>query len=409
MAVRLSAPALLFYLARRTRRQTGERDDWRQRFGFAEPDSRRPIWIHAASTGEVQASTPLADALSRRYPVRMTVLTASGRARATEFLPNVRAELAPLDLPGAWRRYLTRVNPRAGVLVETELWPNLLACAQQRGLPVVLASARLTAKTASRLVRVPATSHAMLAALTRVLAQTREDLERYVALGLPVERGEVAGNLKDAAVVPSAVLAAGRKLRQASLVGLKVWVAGSVREGEAQILADAYAELRARIPDCVLIVAPRYPERATEVSEVFTARGIPLAHWHDLDVGLHASPASAIVVDRLGVLPTLYAAADVAFVGGTLIPIGGHNVLEPALVGIPIVVGPNLDNVRGAVERLQKARAISITRDAQTLARELAYWLESPEAAKAAGEAARTAASDPAPLESTLKALAPYL
>lgn len=408
-ALRVSTPAILLYLARRSRRQTGQPDDWRMRLGFGESDSRRPVWIHAASAGEVQAATPLAAALSATRPVRLTAFTASGRLRASELLPDLAVELAPLDLPGAWRRYLRRVKPRLAVLVETELWPNLLASAHAHDVPVVLVSARLTPDAAGRLARLAGTTRTMLGLLARVLAQTQEDLERFVRLGLPAERGEVAGNLKDAAVASPAAAARGRALRDGPLAGCRVWVAGSVREGEEDILADAFAAVRARVPECVAIIVPRYPEQAPGFSSAFSARGIPVREWHELHPDERVPRGGAVVVDRLGVLQALYAAADVAFVGGTLVPLGGHNLLEPALAGVPLVVGPNLDHVREAARRIQQAAALAIARDAGNLANELVYWLRNREAAKRAGEAAGRAASRPAALEATLTALSPYL
>ncbi|MGH8427221.1 MAG: 3-deoxy-D-manno-octulosonic acid transferase, partial [Gammaproteobacteria bacterium] len=184
-AIRLATPAILLHLARRTRRQTGTCDDWRARLGYGPRVEGGAIWIHAASAGEIQAAAPLVAALRTEHPLRLTCFTASGRARADRLLPGVDAELAPLDLPGAWRRFFVRGRPRVVVLVESELWPNLLAAARRAGVPVVLASARLTPGSARRLARVPGVARELLGGLAQVLVQTSADLERFVALGLP--------------------------------------------------------------------------------------------------------------------------------------------------------------------------------------------------------------------------------
>lgn len=408
-AVRLSTPLVLPYLARRARRQTGSRDDWRLRLGIGAHDRRRPIWIHAASVGEAQAAAPLAAALAAAYPVKMTVFTASGRQRAEELLPQVQVELAPLDLPGAWRRFLDRVSPRLAVLVETELWPNLLAAARARGLPVVLASARLTPAGARRLARFPATAREMLSTLECVLAQTPGDRERFLELGLLPERVTVTGSLKEALVVAPDTLARGRMLRSGPLAGRCIWVAGSVRAGEEATLAEAAASVATRVPNAVALVVPRYPEQAPAFAAALEARGIRTLGWDALAGSEPLPPGAAVVVDRLGVLQILYAAADAAFVGGTLVPVGGHNLLEPAIVGVPVVAGSDLDGVRVAAERLKRAGALSVVRDAEGLAREIGSLLADPETARAAGEAGRRAASASTALETTLAEISPYL
>lgn len=408
-AVRLSTPLVLPYLARRARRQARSHDDWRARLGRGTRDSRHPVWIHAASAGETQAAAPLAAALAQTHPVRMTVFTASGRLRAAALVPAVPVELAPLDLPGAWRRFFERVEPRLAVVVETELWPNLLAAASTRNLPVVLASARLTPVVARRLARFPAATREMLTTFARVLVQTAEDLERFVALGLPRERAVVAGSLKEASTVAPKTLAHARTLRDGALAGRRVWVAGSVRSGEEAPVAEAVAAVAARVANAVALVVPRYPEQAREFAAALESRGIRAFGGDALDAVKPLPAGSAVVVDRLGVLQMLYAAADAAFVGGTLVPVGGHNLLEPAIVGVPVVVGSDLDNVRVAADRLKRAGALSVVRDAGGLALEIGSLLADTEAARAAGEAGRRAAQASTALEATLAELSPYL
>lgn len=408
-ALRLATPALLMHLARRTRRQTGGRDDFHARLGLVEADERRPVWIHAASAGEARAALPLAAALADTHPIRLSTFTASGLARFRESLPDVPASLSPLDLPGAWRRFFTRTSPRLAVLLEGELWPNLLAEARRRGLPVVLASARMTPGAARRLGRFPSAAREMLGGLAGVLAQSGEDLERFHALGLPRGRGRATGNLKDAQTIGTEARTRGRALRAAALAGRKVWVAGSVREGEEAFVAEVTALLRTRMPEAVALIVPRHPERAGGFVAALATRGIEVLDWGAL-AGDGTLPGGAVVVvARLGVLPALYAAADAAFVGGSFAPLGGHNLLEPAQAGVPVFAGPHLDNVRESVERLEATGALTVISDAGTLAAGLADLLNDRKRARTLGEAAKRAASNSKPLEATLAALAPWL
>ncbi|MGH8271085.1 MAG: 3-deoxy-D-manno-octulosonic acid transferase [Gammaproteobacteria bacterium] len=407
--LRLATPALLAHLARRTRRQTGTHDNWRARLGLIEPDTRSPIWIHAASAGEMQAALPLAAALANTHPVRLSAFTASGLARAHASLPKIEATLAPLDLPGAWRRYFARANPRLAILLESELWPNLLAAARRSKLPVVLASARMMPAAAHRLGHFPASAREMLGGLADVFAQGGEDLERFYALGLPRERGRVTGNLKEAQTIPAATEARGRALRADALAGRKVWVAGSVRGGEEAFIAEAAARIRKRVPDTVALVIPRHPERAPGFIAALAAQNIEALDWEALANGGAIPAGAVVVVAKLGVLDALYAAADAAFVGGSFAPLGGHNLLEPAQAGVPVFAGPNLRNVNAAAERLDAAGALIVVRDAETLAAKLAALLQDPQTAQRMGAAARHVATNPESLDATLAALAPWL
>ncbi|MDN5864472.1 MAG: 3-deoxy-D-manno-octulosonic acid transferase [Gammaproteobacteria bacterium] len=407
--LRLATPVLLAHLARRTRRQTDMRDDWRARLGYATADARRPIWIHAASAGEMQAALALAGKLAEQYPLRLSAFSASGLARAHACLPETTASLAPLDLPGAWRRFLTRTRPRLLILTETELWPNLLAAADAHGVPAVLASARLTPAAAGRLARFPKTSRQMMRQLAAVLAQTGADLARYQALGLPADRGRVTGNLKTSLSIPASVLEHAQGLRAGPLAGRKAWVAGSAREGEEAFIAEATARLHRLNAGVVSLIVPRHPEKARDFDAALRARGVATTGAEALDHDRPIAAGTAVVVDRLGILLELYAACDATFVGGSIAPLGGHNLLEPALLARPILAGPHLENVREDAARLEKAGALVIVSDAAPMAEALHALLADPELCKRKGEAARRAVSTADALAATLAALAAYL
>ncbi|MGH8126926.1 MAG: 3-deoxy-D-manno-octulosonic acid transferase [Gammaproteobacteria bacterium] len=403
-AMRLASPAILAHLARRSRRQAGVADDWRARLGWGAHDTRSPLWLHGASAGEVQSLAALAVALAETHPIRLSAFTATGLDRARILLPEVPADLSPLDLPGAWRRYLDRIAPQLAIVAETELWPNLLATAVRRRLPVVLVSASMSARTARRLARFPATARALMGSLTQVLAQSDADLERFVGLGLPSARGAVTGSLKNALAIPPAVREQGAALRSRVFADRPVWVAGSVRTGEELAIAEAVLEVGKTQPDAVALVVPRHPEAAPAFAEALRARGLRVQGAEVLEANESLAPG-AVVVDRVGVLLMLYAAADVAFVGGTLSPVGGHNVLEPALLERPVVVGPSLDNVRAAAARLKAAGALSIVSDGAELGREVAALLADPEGVRRAGQAGARAAADSAALTATVSAI----
>lgn len=404
-ALRIGSPAAMLYLERRSRRQAGTADNWRARCGFGARDRRAPVWLHGASVGEIQSLAPLAAALARSYPIRMSAFTATGRARARALLPQLPVDLAPLDLPGAWRRYLDRTAPRIAVIAETELWPNLLATTAERKIPVWLVSARMGEKTARRLRRFPATARALMRGLHGVLAQSESDLERFVELGLPRQRARVTGSLKQALIIPETVRDRGGALRTRILPRRPVWVAGSVRVGEEAAIAEAAERVHAALPSATTVVVPRHPETAPGFIGALKGRGLQVMGGEALDSTIPLPSSVAIVVDRVGVLLELYAAADAAFVGGTLVPVGGHNVLEPALLGLPVLIGPHQDNVLAAVKRLKNAGALAIVRDGAELGKEVAALLTDATVARAMGLAGREAASDDAALQSTIECL----
>ncbi len=403
--LRLGSPLIMFHLARRARRQADAVDDRRQRWGHVAEDARSPVWLHGASAGEIQSLAPLAAALQQEYPLRMSAFTATGRARAAALLPGVEVDLSPLDLPGAWRRYLSRIRPRLAVIAETELWPNLLAVARERGLPVWLVSARMSEATERRLRRFPATARELMGSLQGVLAQSDSDLERFVRLGLPGEKGRVTGSLKRALLVPESVRDLGENLRRQYLPARPVWVAGSVRSGEENAIAEAVALVHERHPAATAIVVPRHPETSESFKGALRLAGENALPAEVLEGDEPLPPGATIVVDRVGVLLEMYAAGDAAFVGGTLAPIGGHNILEPALLGLPVLVGPSLENVRRDADRLKAAGALAFVRSGRELGEELAALFDDAGQRTGMGRAGAAVASDDAALKATLEAL----
>ncbi len=379
----LLAPFAFAHLQWRSLRQTSRRDRFRERLGLVPSTSGVPvIWIHGASLGELRSAQPLIKRLMAEYPqhtLTVTSFSASGREwAAANFDGRVQVSQAPLDLPGAVARFLTRTRPLAAIFLETEIWPNLYAACRARNIPVCLASARLTPRSARRYARFKGLTRAALAGVRVVSAQTVEDMGRFAELGAPAEALRVGGSFKLDIEVPESVRARGQELKTKLFGSGPVWLAASVREGEESAVADAFARVRAAVPDCRLVMAPRHPENARAAAAALGARGIANRRRSTGDVRI--PPSDALVLDTLGEMFDFCAAADIAFVGGSLVPVGGHNLLEPAALGLPVLAGPHLDNVRETADALIRVGAMTVVEDGLQLADAVLNLLADPEA-----------------------------
>lgn len=377
LATYLAAPlhaALLTWQGRRDRGQ------WRrlgERFGFGAAIAGRPVWIHAASVGEVQVAAVLIKGLRERFPtvpVLVTAFTPTGAARAKTLGPAIITRHLPYDLPGSVRRFLGRAQPRLAVILETELWPNLYRRCRLGGVPLIIASARLSARSAGRYRHFGALFRDALATAT-VGAQSEADAQRFRLLGASADRTHVIGNLKFDFSPPPDIAARGQRLRVSCAAGRPVWVAGSTHEGEEQMLIEAHRQVRQMHPRALLVLAPRHPNRFPEVASLLGARGIHFAR-RSLGASEHmADSAEVLLLDTLGELLDFYAAADAAFVGGSLVPVGGHNLLEPASLGRPIVTGPHQFNGEEIARLLSERGAAVIVHDSAELAARVGAWL----------------------------------
>ena len=410
----LALPFLALKLARRTRRAGLRGNGWWQRLGFVQlPPAGRPrLWVHAVSVGEVQAAVPLLHALRARHPDHDLVLsttTATGAAQARRQLGDevIHCHL-PFDLPGAVRRFLVRVQPAMLLILETELWPNLLAACRERGVPVALVNARLSERSLARYQRLPTLAAAMLADLQAIIAQGPRDAARFVALGAPRGRVEVSGNLKFDLALPVAVQAQGQVLRARLGADRPVWIAASTHAGEEEQVLAAHAQLRACLPDALLLLVPRRPERFDEVHGLCLAQGFAIERRSEA----LAAPCTAAVFlgDTMGELPTFYSAADLAFVGGSLVPHGGHNVLEPALLAVPVVCGPHVFNFAEITGLLRDARGLLEVVSATELAATVQALLADPHArARQAAQATTVVEAHRGATDRTLVALRRWL
>ena len=349
-----------------------------ERFGWGRRLSSAPaIWLHAVSLGEMSAAAPLVRALRSRYPESPLVLTSAtptGRARARSlFGDGVDVRFLPYDTPGAVARFLDRVRPRLAVLMETELWPNLFEQCERRGVPLVLASARLSAKSVSRYRRLGSLFRGIFSASSLIAAQTALDAERFIAIGAESARIRVMGNIKFDVELSAGVIDRGRELRASFGNARPTWIAGSTHAGEEEQVLAAHEELRG---STLLILVPRHPDRFRAVADLLSSRGVRFTRRSS---GMPPDAATQVVlVDSVGELAALYAAADVAFVGGSLVPIGGHNLLEPAALGVPVLTGPHHSNSQDVARLLLRQGAALQVNDARELAAVLERLMADP-------------------------------
>jgi len=360
-----------------------------ERFGWGPRLSSAPaIWLHAVSLGEMSAAAPLVRALRSRYPespLALTSATPTGRARARSlFGDTVDVRFLPYDTPGAVARFLDRVRPRLAVIMETELWPNLFKECERRGVPLVLASARLSAKSVSRYRRLGRLFRDIFSASSLIAAQTALDAERFIAIGAQSARTHVMGNIKFDVELSAGVVDQGRELRAAFGGVRPTWIAGSTHAGEEEQVLAAHDELRG---GTLLILVPRHPDRFRAVAELLSSRGVRFTRRSS---GVLPDAATQVVLaDSVGELAVLYAAADAAFVGGSLVPIGGHNLLEPAALGLPVLTGPYQSNAQDIARLLVQQGAALQVADAQELAAALARLLADPEERRRIGAIGR--------------------
>jgi 3-deoxy-D-manno-octulosonic-acid transferase len=366
----------------------------RWRIGFAERLGARaadgpaaPVWLHAASVGEMRAALPLVDALAARgHAVVASTMTATGRALAREVRPELPTALAPLDHPWLVRRALRAVTPCALVFVETELWPSWVAAAYERGVPAVTVSGRFSERSFARWQRAAGLLRPTLRRFRAIGARSEADAARFVALGAPADRVTVTGDLKLDAPPPAPLPDEVRRV----LGEVPLFVAGSTHEGEEQAALEALAAAEQAGLAAALVLAPRHPERFEAAARIVTAAGRRLRRRSALGAD-PLGPGEVLLLDTLGELAAFYAHARLAFVGGSLAPVGGHNLLEPARVGRPAVWGPHVANAREMEALLSAAGAGERVDDAAGLARALVAALADPVAASARGAAGRAA------------------
>jgi 3-deoxy-D-manno-octulosonic-acid transferase len=395
-ALVVGAPWWLFRIAATQKYREGL---W-ERLSLVRPElirlshERPTIWVHAVSVGEVLAVSRLVKTLDATLPgylIAVSTTTRTGQALARERFGAERVFYCPLDLPWAVRAYLKALRPRLFVLAETEFWPNLLSGCYRRGIPVAVVNARISDRSWPRYRRLCWLWRPFLSRLSRVLAQSQIDAERLKAIGCLPQRVSVAGNLKfDVRIAEEADAT---RLLKALAGGLRLVVAGSTLEGEEAALLEAWPRLLEADPQLAMVLAPRHPERFAAVAALLENSGLVWARRSDWPAELEETiqplkPGTIVLLDTIGELASVYSLASVAFVGGSLIPAGGHNPLEPAQFGVPIVMGPHYANFRAITEDLLAHQAVRIAAR-EELASVLIELLHNRSAAEAMGSRAR--------------------
>lgn len=386
----LAIPFILLRLLWRGSRAPAYFKRWDERFGLKPaPTSNKPvIWIHAVSMGEVEAARPLVDSMQSQYPqhqILITTMTPTGSARVLSLYgEKVLHCYLPYDLPFAVKRFLGSVRPAIGIIMETELWPNLIHYASQQSIPLVLANARLSARSAAGYQRIAKLTKTMLQQLTLIAAQSQDDRKRLIALGADKDSVHAVGNLKFEISLPASLSEEAEALR--TLWGNRpVFIAASTHEGEDEIILNASRRIRAEFPDLLLILVPRHPERFDKVAALSQRSGFKILRRSEQ--GMCTREIQVLVVDTMGELPLFYGTADIAFVGGSLVPRGGHNLLEPAALGRPVVIGPHYFNFNEISRQFLAANAAIEINSSESLAETVIALFRSPQKRADMGQA----------------------
>jgi 3-deoxy-D-manno-octulosonic-acid transferase len=390
LALYAAVPIALLFNGWRSLRDRSYRERLGERLGFSRVRAHDSLWIHAVSVGEVQAAAALIRELSKRHPARPLIVTTgtpTGAQRVQAlFGASARHVYLPYDTPGGVRRFLDRIRPGVAIVMETEVWPNLFRECARRRIALVIASARLSKKSVRGYRWLASLFAQALASDIEIAAQTRGDADRFIGVGANPERTHVIGNIKFDLDVAEEVRERGRAAR-VQWGDRQVWVAGSTHAGEEDVVLDAHDRLRSTNPRALLVLVPRHPQRFEDVKSGLRNRGVEFVARSQ-----HTPPVATtqvLLVDALGELMMFYAASDIAFVGGSLVPIGGHNLLEPAALALPILIGPhNFNSPDVATALLERGAAVEV-RTAEELACTLRQLFEDGDARQRQGALAQ--------------------
>ncbi len=384
----LLIPFMLLRLLWRSRNNAAYRQRWKERFGWCDNLPHNPIWIHAVSVGEVQATENLVKQLLEAYPnkpILITTTTPTGAARVEKlFAGRVTHRYIPFDLPWLISPFLKRLQPAILIIIETEIWPNLLAACRQCNIPTLLANARLSSRSAKGYQRFSSLTAEALNNLSMIAAQSAETARRFTDLGASPARVEEIGSIKFDMQLPPLLYQQANKLRQTFGNNRSIWIAASTHEGEEEQLLAAHKQVREFIPDALLILVPRHPERFEAVAKLISETGFNVIRRTEQKSS--NSHAEVFLGDTMGELPLLFAAADLAFIGGSLIQRGGHNLLEPALLGRPIIFGPHMFNFKEISQLFLKRQAAYRVVSVDQLATLVTEWLQKSALRKEIGE-----------------------
>lgn len=377
----LLIPFILARLIWRSLKAPAYRLRWAERFAFyPRKFSQNVVWFHAVSVGEAEALFPLVRRIQQRHPeakLLITTTTPTGSSRVLAVMKNsVEHVYLPYDTPDAIHRFMDCFKPKLAVIMETEIWPNLFTYCGSHNVPLYIVNARLSEKSASGYRKIPSLVAPALASVKTIAAQTHDDAKRFIGIGAPGEKVKVFGNIKFDVDVPSELIEQGLQLKANAFGGRFVWLIASTHKNEETILLEIYNEIKLKIPELLLVIAPRHPERFADVKSI--------CEQYRLSVVVRTSGEACYsytdvyLADTMGELKMLYAAADVAFVGGSMVPVGGHNILEAAAVGTPVLFGPYMSNFKAIAEGvLRQNAAIQCDEQADVVKAMIALYTDS--------------------------------
>jgi len=356
----LLVPFILVRLIWRSIKAPAYRYRWRERFAlYNKKFVPNVIWFHAVSVGEAEALFPLVKQILRQYPdikLLITTTTPTGSARVKAVMQErVEHVYLPYDMPGAVSRFMRCFKPRLAVIMETEIWPNLFASCGENKIPLYIINARLSEKTVRGYQKIPALVCPALSSVKLIAAQTQDDAERFLSIGAKAEKVRMLGNIKFDVEVSREIIGQGLQLKTDLFGGRFVWLIASTHKDEEAIFLEIYKKIKQKIPELLLVIVPRHPERFAEVRK--------LCEQHHLAVVMRTSGEAChqytdvYLADTMGELKLLYAASDAAFVGGSMVPVGGHNILEAAAVGVPVLFGPYMANFKEIAEGVLRQNA----------------------------------------------------
>ncbi|EGQ7930516.1 3-deoxy-D-manno-octulosonic acid transferase [Vibrio vulnificus] len=383
----LAAPLLLFglYRSKPNKPKFGKR--WKEHFGITPTldGQNQPLWIHAVSVGESLAAIPLIKAIKEKTPDQVIVVTTttSTGAEQIEKLGNlVEHRYMPIDFAFAVRGFLKAINPAKMLIIETEMWPNTLATVHKANIPIIVVNARLSEKSQQNYAKVQPLFNLIHPCLGKVLCQSQADADRFAKLGIPTNKLSVTGSIKFDIHISDEIKHQGAELR--TLLGQQrpVWIAASTHRGEDEQVLDAHRQVLETHPNALLILVPRHPERFDSVFELCQTQGFETVRRTQANT--IANSTQVYLGDTMGEMLVLLGAADVCFMGGSLVgdKVGGHNVLEPAALGVPVIIGPSYYNFTEIIDKLMAQKAIMIGEDKTQISTYLLLLLSEPEAQK---------------------------
>ena len=360
-----------------------------QRFGFGYPKLKSgSIWIHAVSVGEVQASIPLVNELKQHYPYKeiiITTVTPTGSKQVKNiFKGAVKTSYIPFETTFAIKNFFNSIKPSVALIMETEIWPNLYKECGTKGIPLILVSARISEKSLINYKRFLPLFRDTLSHGILIAAQSQIDADRFLALGASKDRTWIMGNIKFDFKLPEEILTKAKTHRSKIFPRRNIWIAASTHEHEEEIILEAHKKISKKIRNLLLILVPRHPERLAKITQILKENNwIYSKKSDDQDI---PESCQVLLIDTIGELLFFYACSDVAFVGGSLLPVGGHNLLEPAAIGLPIITGAHTFNQKEMTDRLAQVNALRIVHNANSLSSDVIFFLTNTEESKNAGQ-----------------------